>query len=322
MQKTSFDFEILIHDDASTDKTADIIREYEKMYPNIIKTIYQTENQYSKGVDVFSLNTNKAKGKYIAVCEGDDYWTDIYKLQRQVDYMEGHPECSMCFHAAEMTNADKSLTGRQVRPYNKNCISPIEDIIIGGGGFCATASLLYHRKLVEKLPEFYMKAHVGDYPLQMFLASKGYVYYIDKIMSVYRIGVQGSWTDRALLSGNAREKFITNYENDINLLNEFNKYTNCKYLDAVMKKTLTCKVQILLLHQDIKEIKKSKYMIYYNELALKRKIKLYAKFSFPSIYEKLGDIKRGTKQFKWNIKSNLSKTKYKQKHNEDTQAEK
>lgn len=101
MQETDFPFEVLIHDDASTDGTADIIREYEKKYPGIIKPIYQTENQYSKGVKISTTyNYPRAQGKYIALCEGDDFWTDKHKLQVQFDFMENHLDYSMCFHGA------------------------------------------------------------------------------------------------------------------------------------------------------------------------------------------------------------------------------
>jgi Glycosyltransferases involved in cell wall biogenesis len=133
MQKTRFNYEILIHDDASTDRTADIIREYEKKYPDLIKPIYQKENQYSKDVDVDDLNTERAEGKYIALCEGDDYWTDPLKLQRQVDYLESHPDCTLCVHAAYIVN----VMGRKiksVRPNVGNKIFTIEEIIEGGGG--------------------------------------------------------------------------------------------------------------------------------------------------------------------------------------------
>ncbi len=103
MQKTDFKFEVLIHDDASTDNTAKIIREYQEKYPDIIKPIYQTENQYWKNIGISrTYQYPRAKGKYIALCEGDDYWTDPYKLQKQVDFLEEHPDFSMCFHNGKM----------------------------------------------------------------------------------------------------------------------------------------------------------------------------------------------------------------------------
>ena len=100
MQKTSFVFEILIHDDCSTDGTREIIEEYSKKYPDIIFPIFQTENQYSKGVRgmMARFNFPRSRGKYIALCEGDDYWSDPYKLQRQVDFLEANTDFSICFH--------------------------------------------------------------------------------------------------------------------------------------------------------------------------------------------------------------------------------
>ena len=98
MQKTTFPYEFLIHDDASTDETADIIREYEALYPNIIKPVYQTENQFlNEDVDIMiDFQLSKVQGKYIAICEGDDYWTDPLKLQKQVDFLETHPDFTIC----------------------------------------------------------------------------------------------------------------------------------------------------------------------------------------------------------------------------------
>lgn len=108
MQKTNFNFEVLIHDDASMDETADIIREYEKKYPDIIKPIYQTENQYSKGVKILAdILFPSAKGRYIALCEGDDYWTDPYKLQKQVDFLEANPDYVMCSHNFKVYHEEK-----------------------------------------------------------------------------------------------------------------------------------------------------------------------------------------------------------------------
>ena len=103
MQKTTFPFEAIVHDDASTDGSADIIREYAEKYPDIIKPIYEKENQYSKHDGSFRRIMDAAihpKAKFIAYCEGDDYWTDPEKLQMQVDFLESHPEYTMCFHRA------------------------------------------------------------------------------------------------------------------------------------------------------------------------------------------------------------------------------
>lgn len=101
MQTTNFPIEILIHDDCSTDGTTEIIREYEAKYPDLIFPLYEEENQYSRGgagkMDLY--NYNRARGKYVAYCEGDDYWTDPQKLQKQVDFMEANLEYSVCFHA-------------------------------------------------------------------------------------------------------------------------------------------------------------------------------------------------------------------------------
>ncbi len=99
MQKTTFPFEILIHDDASTDGTDDIVREYASKYPDIIFPLYEDVNKYTTGysgqMDLF--NYKRARGKYIAYCEGDDYWIDPLKLQKQVDFLDTHPDFSVCF---------------------------------------------------------------------------------------------------------------------------------------------------------------------------------------------------------------------------------
>lgn len=118
MQKTSFVIEVLIHDDASTDKTADIIREYELKFPDLIKPIYQSENQYSKGIGVTRVyQFSRARGKYIAMCEGDDYWTDPYKLQKQVDFLENNPEFRVVHTAYDVYY---QITNELISDYQKH----------------------------------------------------------------------------------------------------------------------------------------------------------------------------------------------------------
>jgi glycosyltransferase involved in cell wall biosynthesis len=143
-QITDFPIEILIHDDASTDRTPEIIRNYENRFPNIIKPIYQKINQYSKEIRINpEFNYPRTKGIYIALCEGDDYWSDPFKLQVQVEHMVSNPETSVCVHASSVV---KSSTGKIVdfkRPSTSNRYFSTDEIITGGGGLFATNSMLF-----------------------------------------------------------------------------------------------------------------------------------------------------------------------------------
>lgn len=280
MQKTNFPVEILIYDDASTDRTADIIRGYERKFPDIIKPIYQTVNQYSKGVYVENFNLDRVQGKYIATCEGDDYWTDPYKLQKQVDYMEKHPECSMCVHAAARVSSLKKKVISNVRPIRESRVLSIEEIIEGGGDFLATNSIIYSREKVLKLPEFYYNAPVGDYPLVIHGALKGTVYYMDENMSAYRVGVEGSWTEKQSTSFERKKK---NLEDIGKMLDEINEYTNFQYNDAITRTKYRDHVCILLEEGRRKEAKQQPYSEQYKKLSFKRKAVLQFKYSFPKL---------------------------------------
>lgn len=231
MQKKNFAFEILIHDDASTDNTASIIREYEKKYPGLIKPIYQVENQYSKGIQVQQFNYERAKGKYIALCEGDDYWLDPDKLQKQVDYLEDHPNCSMCAHAALMVTTEKQETGVELRPSVGSRLLTVEEIISNGGGFISTNSIVYKAQYADSRPDFFNKTRIGDYPLAIYLALKGEVYYIDEYMSAYRTGVPGSWTERVATKYEPRKNHYKEIET---MLDAVNKYSNYKHNKVIM----------------------------------------------------------------------------------------
>ena len=134
IQETDFPFEILIHDDASTDNTANIIREYEKLYPNIIKVIYQTENQYSQGKRPFALLYSLSKARYIAVCEGDDYWCDKRKLAIQVAYLEKHPEVVISSHDAKVIDIDGNVIKESKLPLSQHRDHSSEELILGNYG--------------------------------------------------------------------------------------------------------------------------------------------------------------------------------------------
>lgn len=197
MQKTTFPVEILIHDDASTDKTASIVREYEEKYPQLIKPIYQTENQYSKRDGTIGrIQRGRARGKYYATCEGDDYWTDPLKLQKQVDLMETKPDCTICFHSSLINNVLKNVEYVVHDHGISNIIFKPEELISGKINMW-TASILVKTEVVKSIPAGLNKLKFGDVKLKMWAASKGCIAYVGGgPMSVYRRGIIGAWSDK------------------------------------------------------------------------------------------------------------------------------
>lgn len=230
MQKTDFSFEVIVGEDCSTDNTRNMIKECQKKYPDKIKLLTSDNNIGARNNE--RRNFDESKGKYIAICEGDDYWTDPYKLQKQVDYMEKHPECGLIFHGVEKIYEDNKRDKKIIRNYDRSKNCSIEEIIYGGGSFCPSASMLYRKSLWDETPEFYNRASVGDYPMQMYFATKGEVYYLNEIMAVYRSGHINSWTHKCLSS--VKEN-ISHEKSMIKMLNEFNKYSNKKYHKVVRK---------------------------------------------------------------------------------------
>ena len=181
MQKTTFPFEILIHDDASTDKTASIVKDYEKKYPNLIKPIYQTKNQFSKGQNASQINCMRAQGKYIAICEGDDYWTDPLKLQRQINLLEKNPSyiASTENGLILFTQTGKTI-GFSDEPER---LYTLDDLLIKRR--FPTASVVY-RASVNKF--FFSSRVVVDTILWGILSQHGLIHYNPIVSSVYRRG--------------------------------------------------------------------------------------------------------------------------------------
>lgn len=285
MQKTNFNFEILIGEDCSTDKTREIVEMYKKRYPDKIKIITSDKNVgFMK--NMIRLHEN-SKGKYIAICEGDDYWTDPDKLQKQIDYMEKNIECTLCFHATEVVKAKSKVRFGLIRPYNNNNICKTEDIIIGGGGFCPTQSLIYRKVCMDNPPNFFVESPVGDYPLQIIVSSQGYAFYINKVMSAYRKGDSGSWSNKT----NSTNKQIDINEGIINVLDEFDIYTDHKYNSVVNKRKIVIEFNSFILAKKFKKIKVDRYEDYFNSLSIYKKIKIYFRSYLPKIYYKIIEIK-------------------------------
>lgn len=218
MQETTFPVEILVHDDASTDSTSDIIREYESKYPAIFKVIYQTENQYSKKVKIgFTYQYPRVRGKYYATCEGDDYWIDPLKLQKQVNFIEKTPSCSMVFTGCIIK---KSNGERKIVQYNDLKIIDV-DKYLESSFFMATAGLLFHRRFINAPKEGWMdKAFAGDFILRYRALAIGVIGYINDITCIYNKGGEGSWSSRKL----NKKLILKEYSDNVRGLYYINKY--------------------------------------------------------------------------------------------------
>ena len=195
MQKTNFRFEAIVHDDASTDNSASIIREYAGKYPEIIRPIYETENQFSKkDGSLMRIITEACHGKYYASCEGDDYWTDPLKLQKQVDYMESHPECAMVFgnaieHWEDNFRTDKLFAEIEERDYT--------GVELSDKWIVPTATTLYKSEVYDtplaKLSVLSGRFFANDLPLCLSCAAMGSIHAFSDVFSVYRRLPSGFW---------------------------------------------------------------------------------------------------------------------------------
>ena len=191
MQQTNFPFEVLIHDDASTDGTTEIIQEYAEKYPDIIKPLYEEENQWVKGRRGSAVfNFPRAQGKYIALCEGDDYWTDPLKLQKQVDSLESHPDYVMCSHRFKILERER---------YEEDWYSTASDVVydindlIRGEWYHHPLTVMFRSDKLD-IEEYSQYPYTMDAVLFFHLLKKGPGIMLNEDMAVYRIHTGGVWS--------------------------------------------------------------------------------------------------------------------------------
>lgn len=242
-QKTDFRYEIIIHDDASTDETPDIIREYVRRYPELIIPILQEKNQYTQGVDMVKDHLfPKASGEYIVEIEGDDFWCDENKLQLQVDAMRKHPECALCVHKTGTVDASGSKLSWQFPAMDLEegviTIQKYMELTLNGDNWPFHQSSLmapiglYREYMEYSLVGFPSKFFsVGDLPRFLFFGLKGDTYYIDREMSIYTVE-SGGFMSRAKTDPEFAKKA---HQGFIDGLTEFDTYSGHKYSDLIEK---------------------------------------------------------------------------------------
>lgn len=209
-QRSDFPIELIIAEDCSPDQTLEIAMDYQRKYPALIRVLSGDTN--------VGMHANAdrclaaSRGDYIAICEGDDYWCDPTKLARQMAVFRAHPECTLVYHAAAYID---SQTGRKTRTSRQSLFSRLLDtseVILGDGGLLPTASILVRRDIAVDSPYWCRQAPVGDYPLALRAALAGRIAYLDRIMSVYRINVPHSWTQRYVPDISSRIEYARRIE--------------------------------------------------------------------------------------------------------------
>jgi glycosyltransferase involved in cell wall biosynthesis len=308
MQQTNFPYEIVLGEDESADETRKICIEYAKKYPQRIKLLlhHRENNIRYHGSPTVMFNITycyyTTNGKYIAICAGDDYWTDPLKLQKQVEFMEENEECSACFHPVRnvYVNRDKDdlIAGPKV---NGNYIFPPEEII--KGVYIRVISMIFRSDIVRNLPKWFSSMPFGDLPLQLICATKGNIGYIGgPPMAVYRRGIPGAWSE--LQDSNDKHKkkiwYQKRFSDHMMIFDMFNKYTNFKYCNEIEVRKKKSKIIYLLQCQNFCNKTRSWKLIRENFFTLldfknKKVLKIWVRFLLGKRFYHL--LKKTIKQY-------------------------
>lgn len=201
MQDTSFDYEILLGEDNSTDGTREICIEFAKRFPDKIRLfLHSRKNNITingSPTGRYNLITNlvNSRGKYIALCEGDDYWTDMNKLQIQVDFLEQNSDYSICFHDVKIYKEEEKRTVDDYITKDVNSSTTIYDL--AEGNYIHTPSVVYRNGVFNNLPSVFFKVQAADYFLHMLAARRGWIKKIPREMAVYRVHGDSFWSNRS-----------------------------------------------------------------------------------------------------------------------------
>lgn len=279
-QVTDFKYEIIVHDDASTDGTKNIIEQYYEEYPDTIVPIFQTENKYSRNIPIIrSIMLPISKGRYIAFCEGDDYWCDKYKLQKQFDIMEANPSYVMCTHAYGTVVANTEKLMYEVHSMENDGLLNAR-FIIDNQNPPHTSTFFMKRSVLTDAPDFFYNVGVGDYPYRVYSVLNGGIYYTDHMMSCYRRFADNSWTYTALNNG----KLIEHSQRMISFVRQVDQYSNEKYHNSILKRIDYCEYLIHVAKGELFAASKTKY---FKTLSIKKRLELYIEIKHPNMWKKI-----------------------------------
>ena|SRR5215813_13613937 len=222
-QQTTFRIRLIAGDDCSTDNTQAIIRGYGEKNPGCMSLMLDSIHRGLESPDRVGFRAlTMTTGKYVAMLDGDDYWIDVNKLQKQVDFLEGHADFTICFHNAQMIYQESAREPANYVPENFSEVSTCEDLFIAN--FIPTSSAMFRRALLDELPEWYPTMGIGDWPLHILNAQHGRIGYLNEPMAGYRVHDKGAWS-----AGN----FISNGLEVIRILDTFDKHFGFRYQSQI-----------------------------------------------------------------------------------------
>ncbi len=295
-QETSYSFKLYIHDDASTDGTRAIIEEYAQKYPDIIVPILQEENQYSKNIPITkTFIFPRLECKYVMSCEGDDYWIDSHKIQKQVDYMQQHPDCTFGFSDAYFSDLSGTITAGFYDTPRWNNPKIQKKMRSGEGCDLSTEEML----LLDFMPTATsvsryeaFKVLCTEYPttldllIRIVCTNEGYARYFNEKFTVYRTGNVNSASGS--ISGN-QEKFRKGYyDYHRELLLYFNDHVGGKYTETIVHVLNRKDLESYLSFSPMSQLRKHSA---YPELAVKFRTKLFLRKNFGKAYQSLKRVK-------------------------------
>jgi len=280
-QQTTFNYRLIIGEDCSKDRSREIAKEYAAKYPDKVFPQLHEKNLGASQNGAFLLNF--ASSKYIAICEGDDYWTDPTKLQQQVDFMEANPDFAFCFTTLDVID-DTGKKHPDFFPKITKDVYGMEDVVNAAQLYVSMATILFRNVMPRPLPAFYVKYIIADNSILLLLSDKGKSKYLDINTAVYRLHGAGI-SKTNFFRENQYQMFYSFFE-------EVNQYFNYKY-DKLFRKRLhdTTKTLLTYCAQDLKGMAKMrhgmrnfpKYLKYAGEGSFKDMLYYAGVSFFPSL---------------------------------------
>lgn len=236
-QKTNFNIEIIIGEDNSSDGTREICEDYAQKYPDKIRLLLHSRENIIKinsnptPLFNFLYGTFSSRGQYLAICEGDDYWTDPLKLQKQVDFLESNSDCALCYHPTECIDENDTTYNHIKKPPNAEFVQKfsLKEYIQGKGLGVWTVSIMVKSDCLKELPEWLFKAPLTDLAMKLYYAYNGNIGYLPDTMAVYRRRTKGSWSELS----KTYEWQIYHLESRVNTYKLFNKFSGFKYNNEI-----------------------------------------------------------------------------------------